>query len=450
MHSTGIAAKEPKQDVEIRKLAIDPINFLDLSSVKSMINTRAVALIGHNRHATQGAVNNNNAHPFTHGDITLAHNGTLTNKWQLERDFNAPKFDTDSELVCWLIDNYELDAVIPELKGAFALTWWDDRDQSMNIIRNDERPLHVASKGCNVYWASEKHMLAWLLDRNNIADETVTIFQPKVGMHICMKYANNKMEMETKQLTVAKKTTPRGTQKAGQTTGATATTSPNNVVALPPKSKQDYFKEFGKHYGFTPEENSTIFVYVDEVKDGAYAQNLERVDVLATLSCDPYSDVKIYFAEKNFPYDAATTVALKLKVRNLKKVGNNWEFTASNKTSDIEVITKDDLHLIKEMDKWEYDNTPPFITPDKEELEEVLAQDCAGDFRGYDNKVIPYLRFEAIINKGCCVCSEVLDPVEQALDRTCHFVSDDDVICQDCAGDEQILRYYGFQVEEKA
>lgn len=433
-----------RNEAEIRKLAIDPINFLDLSSVKSMINVQATALIGHNRHATQGAVNNNNAHPFTHGDITLAHNGTLTNKWQLERDFKAPKFDTDSELVCWLIDNYELEAVIPELKGAFALTWWDSRDSTMNIIRNDERPLHVAGVGCNVYWASEKRMLAWILDRNEIGDSDTTIYQPKVGMHLAFKYSANKMQLSTKQLTVAKKSTPRTKTTGTKATGVTTTGSTNksNVTALPP-TKLEMYKAFGEKYGFTPEDNCYIYAYVDQVVDDRYASSLERVDVLATLSCDPYADVRIYFADSSIKYDGKDTIALRLKVRNLKKDRGHWLFTASNDVKDITVIKRDDLKLLEEMDKWEDDQVAPFNV-----TKEVKPQDVASDFRGYNNQVISYLKFEEVLNKGCCVCAQTFDPVEESLDRSCVFVRDDEVICGECANDEGVVAYYGFQLEK--
>ena len=441
VHSVGLAAVK-RDEVATRKMAINPIDFLDLTSVKSMMTMQAIAFIGHNRHATQGAVNNNNAHPFTHGDITLAHNGTLTNKHALERDFQAPKFDTDSELVCWLIDNYELSAVIPALEGAFALTWWDDRDKSMNIIRNSERPLHVAGVGCNVYWASEKKMLEWLLDRNEISTKDTMVYQPKVGMHLCFKYANNKMDLQTQEYTVAKKPITR-TPQSGKGTGAGKGKgkSKGNVVALP-SPKSDAYAEYNSKYGVSFEKDCDIYVYADQLLDTRYSEKLNKTDVIATLSIAPYTDVRLYFLDKFDGLMSKDTIALKVKIKALKKDRGMFVITASNSLKDIAIIKKDDKAGLAAMDAWEFRNTVPF-----EAEEEIKPQDVASDFRGYDNKSISYLKFEAVINKGCCVCGQTLDPVSESLDRTCTFVTDDEVVCEECASCKQTMHYYGFMME---
>ncbi len=74
-------------------------------------------------------------------------------------------------------------SVIEDLDGAFTLVWHDARDDMIRIVRNKERPLHMAvseqGNGSTLYFASEAGMLAWLLRRNGITHGP--IFEPKPG-----------------------------------------------------------------------------------------------------------------------------------------------------------------------------------------------------------------------------------------------------------------------------
>jgi hypothetical protein len=119
--------------------------------------------IGHNRYATQGAVNTENAHPFTHGNITLVHNGTLMDVSTLP-DF--AKFEVDSENICHSINKIGAKATIELLDGAFTLIWHDAKDDTLHIIRNDERPFHLARTANSWFGASEELMLKWILGRD--------------------------------------------------------------------------------------------------------------------------------------------------------------------------------------------------------------------------------------------------------------------------------------------
>lgn len=115
--------------------------------------------VGHNRSATIGGISLDTAHPFQEGPITLVHNGTVVKEHTTEI-----KLANDSHGICWRLSKEEPEAVIKELDGAFALIWHDARDDSLNFVRNAQRPLHMAKAtgSDTVYFASEAEMLFWL------------------------------------------------------------------------------------------------------------------------------------------------------------------------------------------------------------------------------------------------------------------------------------------------
>jgi hypothetical protein len=173
-HSTGIFTVSSKLEGTTIKKAVDPSAFLDLPSVTTLLAGNNRLLMGHNRYATKGAIGDETAHPFTHGDITLAHNGTLYGHRNLT---HRTDFDVDSEAVCYLLSISEnVPKALEKLDGAYALTWYDARSNTFNIARNKERKLYIAkvndttASGAYLY-ASEVGMLMWLAARNNIRIE---------------------------------------------------------------------------------------------------------------------------------------------------------------------------------------------------------------------------------------------------------------------------------------
>ena len=140
---------------------------------KNMSNIRFA--VGHNRAATQGAVTAHNAHPFQEGAITMVHNGTLRDDTPMPKSMDDLAVVVDSHAICHNLalqpNTYEgVNAVVSKLDGAFALIWHDSRDDTLNIVRNDERPLHFmqARFSKTIYFASEAEMLALLAKRLKI------------------------------------------------------------------------------------------------------------------------------------------------------------------------------------------------------------------------------------------------------------------------------------------
>src|SRR3546814_3056993 len=96
-------------------------------------------LFGHNRAATKGAVNQENAHPFNHGDIVGCHNGTLYNVTNLD---DHKDFKVDSENIFYDMSRNGAKATIAKLQGAFALCWYDESNRTVNLVRNSQRPMY--------------------------------------------------------------------------------------------------------------------------------------------------------------------------------------------------------------------------------------------------------------------------------------------------------------------
>ena len=170
-HSTGVATMDKAGTVNTYKRALKASDYMQLNGhTSNMLNGDRV-IIGHNRYATVGSKDDNNAHPFTHGGITLAHNGTLTHKTTINSDDRS--FGTDSETVAYAFSKEPAKDVIERLQGAYALTWIDEDMGTINLARNDERPLFVGRLVDGIVWSSEKAILELAAAHNKIKVESI-------------------------------------------------------------------------------------------------------------------------------------------------------------------------------------------------------------------------------------------------------------------------------------
>ena len=180
--STGYFSVAQKSSVgesaDWLKIASDPHALLATKQYKEKMGTYqdwldVRCVIGHNRSATVGTVDNDNAHPFQEGPITLVHNGTLTTTSGLKHsmhDLKGKDVEVDSHVICHNLAVADDPAdVISKLDGAFVLVWHDARTDTINIVRNDKRPLHMMWAKCEetVLLASEGEMLHWLASRSD-------------------------------------------------------------------------------------------------------------------------------------------------------------------------------------------------------------------------------------------------------------------------------------------
>lgn len=164
--STGAAAigRTTSDQPILAKMPGEPWWLMDTTKFKKLMKNTNKVIIGHNRLATKGEKTASNAHPFVFDNIFGAHNGTVYNISNLG---NANDFGTDSECLLYNIDRDGIETVIPKLPkhDAWALTWYDQRDNTINMLRNQERPLFWAynKERTALFWASEVEMIAMAL-----------------------------------------------------------------------------------------------------------------------------------------------------------------------------------------------------------------------------------------------------------------------------------------------
>lgn len=156
------------EDFKAKKGSSALMNFVDTS----------VFTIGHNRSATKGVKDTDaNAHPFVEGNVALVHNGTLT--WVNHKfKHKEVKLDVDSRAAAKAINELGIHAAVNEMSGAYAFVWIDKEKLTLNVLRNDQRPLGFVRTGNYILIASEPSMAIWCASRNGVAFEPGTKIQP--------------------------------------------------------------------------------------------------------------------------------------------------------------------------------------------------------------------------------------------------------------------------------
>lgn len=160
-HSTGVGLVNGLEKTIIDKEVGTPDQLFlisDLFDGKGVLKTPHKAILGHNRAATLGEINKVNSHPFNFDHITGAHNGTLRDWFDLE---GYKDFDVDSKALFKTIAVKGIDHCWKNFRGAAAITYWNAKDKTLNLLRNNERPLYAATidGGKILMWASEEWMI---------------------------------------------------------------------------------------------------------------------------------------------------------------------------------------------------------------------------------------------------------------------------------------------------
>lgn len=159
-HSTGVAMVRTNGDNKtVKKLGTPWEGLFDSKDFEEYLKGGSFnVLLGHNRWATKGKINAKNAHPFDFDTLVGAHNGTLRSVRDLD---DHEKFEVDSENLYHHMERNGVAETVKVLDGAFALTWYNKEESTINFIRNSERPLYYCFTEDRkaIIWASEDWMI---------------------------------------------------------------------------------------------------------------------------------------------------------------------------------------------------------------------------------------------------------------------------------------------------
>jgi hypothetical protein len=166
--STGVFVVSNTGDVFGAKDALNSVDFMQTKEFDESFKrafSSGSAMIGHNRKATRGEVNSDNAHPFVvDNNIILVHNGTMMSDHK-----KFANVEVDSHAIAHLIHEKEsVEEALSSFHGAYALIWYDVKNASINMIRNSQRPLWWMESHSSWVWSSEKAMLDFIIERNGM------------------------------------------------------------------------------------------------------------------------------------------------------------------------------------------------------------------------------------------------------------------------------------------
>ena len=403
-HSTGIAVVPRTGDVELAKQIGDPFQLFESRQYQLALKGVNRVIIGHNRYATQGGINRKNAHPFEFDTLVGAHNGTLTSKHRLD---DAIQYQVDSENLYHHINKKGLKDALTLIQGAWALTWWDKVNETMNFLRNKERTLYFTAVKDNraIYWASEAWMLTSILTRNNIEHSEPVMFAEDKHYSFSID-ASGKLE------------------KARVSNAPSTYTPP---VYLAAQNNRYYGSYFPKTEDKTTETKDDVTVKKDRVvpetatsessKSGYSGTKNARLEILETAKDEKGGTYFICFD------DSMPSASIRLYY-NKKDTPDAKQMVGNEIIADIGMLQADGLYykVLHSSVKWE---DTPFETEDDEAVVHV----------GHDGEM--YSLNDWMQHYGECVwCGGNVHPEESH-----QLTTEGHAVCKDCIHEDEVKQF---------
>ena len=155
-------------DLLVHKAAIAPSYMCEDSTLFNN-NEKFKYIVGHTRALTKGRAIYSHTHPFTVDNITLVHNGTLSNAFAL----NNKHYDVDSYALTVYMAKNGYKKALSDAEGPVAVVWHDIKTKRLYLYHDLARPLAYAKikDDDTIFFASELSMLDFVIKRAGMVAE---------------------------------------------------------------------------------------------------------------------------------------------------------------------------------------------------------------------------------------------------------------------------------------
>ena len=428
--STGVAVTDAKANVATYKYAVDGYAFTSMKQYQKLMTAAhsPTLLLGHNRWATTGLVNHENAHPFECDDITMVHNGSLKTWTNLHK---SSETDVDSQAICYNIAHEGLKATVEKLNGAFTLVVFNSTDNTVSFVRNDERPLWLAEHKTKdiLFFASEPEMIQLACSRNSI-----DINEPwSLNTEVIVTYdLGAKNVLSTESVEEVKFYTPPASAKSSShwwdddnyhynrygSYGSTKYPTLWEKHKLTPNDKVVFIPT---DYEFpTSVKNTKVNLMGEicdrttgEIIDYGYAYSaVEENDATRMLYCPYVTSVSSFTLPPRATERVLNVIHTNSKMMSAEEAGKFFEkYDETNSTGNK------DSNVI--------------LLPDSNKDSEEEGEDDSPSFCGPDGRLVDSDEFGQLVEHGCAVCCSPID-VSVAASFNVEYVFENQPICQDC------------------
>jgi predicted glutamine amidotransferase len=438
--STGIYVVNEDNTKLFYKRALAGYDFIQTKTYNSiMMKNDPSVVLGHNRLATHGEVSDDNAHPFKDRHIVLTHNGVVNG--YVKKDF-----DVDSKWIAYLLAE-EGTAGLAKVQGNFALVWYNTNTNCVHFCRNEGRTFFyaVCRAQNTIFYASEKGMLEWILNREGaVVDEmcevqpgivytiphsTLEVTQAPVEFYKAPVYQNNFHSRRNYSGPYDKRDNEdvwgwdASTRTYRQPTGDNS--SKKEIAIISPTahlSQQTISEEALKQLGFNLKSEIAVFINDIYSKGG-----VRYCEMILANPCKEHAGkditIKYFFKEEQekmlYEHLGDTIIVGIDKCRSVSK-SNKYVIYADR---IIKIIPAD---LVADLDS---------ITPEEKSNADQEVLDLPV-FPGYNGRLISIKQFNEYTKHGCGVCAS--DITEHDVYSVSWF-NDSTPLCIECtAGFKEI------------
>ena len=161
----GMVPQRTSRSIKVVRTVNDPLDGQFQVDMRRAVAKKPVILFGHTRFPTTGSLELTHVHPFETGKIIGMHNGTMEHICGVKPE----KTENDSQLLMSALAEKGPEETIRNSLGAYALVWLNTTQDTINFLRNKDRPLAFGTSedmpDC-LFWSSEALALEFILRRN--------------------------------------------------------------------------------------------------------------------------------------------------------------------------------------------------------------------------------------------------------------------------------------------